>query len=74
MAFIASLVIAAGDRGQGRGDDASGIGGGVILAGVIVLVIIGVVVAYLVMSRMQRSRRGSTGPDEPHPPGRVGRL
>jgi hypothetical protein len=74
MALMASLLIAAADRGQGRGNEASGIGGGAVLAGVIILVIIGIVVAYVVVSRTQRTRRGGTTPDEPHPPGRVGRL
>jgi hypothetical protein len=74
MAALATLLIAAADKGQGRGNDASGIGGAAILVGIIILVVIGLIVAYIVVSRMQRTRRGGTAPDEPHPPGRVGRI
>lgn len=74
MAFLATLLLAAADEGQGRGNEASEIGGAAILVGVIVLVVIAVIIGYIVMSRMQRNRRGGSAPDEPHPPGRVGQL
>ena len=74
MASLATLLLAAADEGPGRGNDPSGIGGGAILAGIIILVIIGAIVAYIVVSRMQRTRGGGMAPDEPHERGRVGRL
>lgn len=73
MASLATLLIAAADQGQGRGNEASGPGGIAILIGVIVAVILAAAIGYLVVQRMQRSRRGAPE-EQSHRRGRVGRL
>ena len=54
---------------------ASTIGGWAVLAGILILAVIAVVVAYVVTIRIQQSRRGRGGPPaQPHTPGHVGRI
>ena len=65
---MTALLLLAASEGPGRGDDPSGVGGFVILAGVIVAAVLVIGLAWYTLGRTtRREERGGNvhGPDDP---------
>ena len=75
MATATALLLLAADEGPGRGDNPSGVGGVLIIAGIIAAVVLAAAVGVWLVTSLSKRRRGDpTRESGEHPPDGVGRL